>query len=302
MRILFSSLLFVISAEVIGAPDHVARIVKIENNSQVYVPLIGKESGQDKLVKYMDKTYKIESATKGMKLDNGFVITTGPESKLKVVFNNGDHFFISPNTQYVVEWKKQHLKQDDPSTMTILRGAVRGLIEKGGPRSGMEVSTKNTIMGIRGTDFHVSQLHSGLTQISVLRGEIEVKNKEAKEPVKIEAGQTLEKKEENVNVAKLSKTELKKISEETVIKNTGPQDNELKKLEQKATQVTIKDIKTYEPELYEKIKNQTNVDSEKLAVTTVETLSRTAPESRKKPAWVDLMDENDPYEKYKPKQ
>jgi hypothetical protein len=41
--------------------------------------------------------------------------------------------------------------------MTLLRGSVRGLVEIGGPRSGMRVITKTTTMGVRGTDFHVAQ-------------------------------------------------------------------------------------------------------------------------------------------------
>jgi hypothetical protein len=300
MIFFFPSLLLIISVNT-WAFDHVARIVKIENESQVYIPLTGKEQTGDKLVKYLDKTFRIETATKGMKLENGFVVTTGPQGKLKIVYNNGDHFFVSPNTQYIVEWKKQHLKVEDPSTMNLLRGAVRGLVEKGGPRSGMRIVTKNTVMGIRGTDFHISELHSGVTQVSVLRGEIEVTDATKKDPVKIEAGQSLIKKAENIHLSRISKADLKSINSDTLIKMTAATEPELKELEKKATEVTLNDIKIYEPQLYEKVKGEQNLDSEKLAVTTVEILSKTAPETTKKPDWADLLDEKDPYEKYRPK-
>src|SRR5690606_16687053 len=99
-----------------------------------------------------------------------YIITTGPTSKAKVVFNNGDHFFVSENTQYKIEWKREDKTiEKDPSVISLIRGTVRGLVQKDGPRSGMKVKTSQTVMGIRGTDFHVTQSY-GQLKVSVLRG------------------------------------------------------------------------------------------------------------------------------------
>jgi hypothetical protein len=300
MRMFFPLMTLLISTAALSR-DHVARIVKIENSSQVYIPVQGKIEASDKLVKYLDQTFKIIPATKGLKLENGYVVTTGPDSKIKMVFKNGDHFFISPNTQYQLNWKREHLKAEDPSTMNLLKGAVRGLIEKDGPRSGMKIITKATVLGVRGTDFHVVHRNSGMTQISVLRGRIELDLKDKKNDVVIEAGQTFLKKDENSQLSKLTKTELKTIAAVTDFPKSEPQEKELKELEKKATEVTLKDIKTYQPELYSKIQKNELLNSETLARNTVEVLQKTAPETRKKPDWDDLIDERDPYDTYKPK-
>jgi hypothetical protein len=272
----------------------------MENESQIYIPHEGKRLPKEKLVKYLDKTFKVIPAQRGMKLLNGFVITTGPKSKLKIIFANGDHFFVSPNTQYLIQWE-QKLEKNDPSTLSLLRGAVRGLIEKDGPRSGMKVITKNTVMGVRGTDFHISQFRSGLTQVSVLRGEIEIKNDVKKDLVQIAAGQTFMVKEQNSELSKLSKPELKTIAEDSSLKSQELKDSELKELETKATSVTMKDIQIYEPELFKQIQGQKALSSDELALNTVQALEKTAPLEKKKPKWADLLDESDPYEKYKPK-
>jgi hypothetical protein len=301
MKVIFSFLFLAVLPSAF-AQTHVGRIVKIENEATIYVPSNEQASKKDKLIKYLDKVYKIVPAEKGMKLENGFVVSTGPLAKLKIIFNNGDHIFVSPNTQYFIAWKREQLKENDPSTLTILRGAVRGLIEKDGPRSGMEVVTKNTTMGIRGTDFHVAHYNSGLTQISVLRGAIEMKNVGQKqEIVKIEAGQTFMKKEENTSLSPLTKGELKIIATDSKIKASEVKEAELLDLEAKATKATLADIKEYQPQLYDELKKSKTMNSDTLAVSTVMKLEEAAPEKKKKPDWAELLDDQDPYEKYKPK-
>lgn len=298
MRIIFSLMLLIISFST-WSKNHVARIVKMENDSTIYVPLTGEATAQDKLVKYLDQVFKIVPAKKGMKLDNGYVVNTGSEAKLKIIFNNGDHFFVSPNTQYQLNWSREVAKADDPGAMNLIRGAVRGLIEKEGPRSGLKITTKSTVLGVRGTDFQVTQRNSGLTQVSVLRGTIEIKDK--KDNVRIEAGQTFLKKDENTELTKLTKTELKSMAKVIKFDQPEPENKELQELENKAVTVTMKDIQIYQPELAKQVTSADKVNSETLASTTLKVLEKTAPETRKKPAWEELLDESDPYEKYKQK-
>lgn len=302
MRILFTTLMLLLTVHNLAlADDHVARIVKLENSSQIFVPFNPELKTKDKLVKYLDKTYRIIPATRGMKLENGYIVTTGPLSKLKIIFKNGDHFFISNNTQYEIKWGQEEVQAKEKSTMSILRGAVRGLIEKGGPRSGMKIITRNVVMGVRGTDFHIFQHNSGLTQISVLRGAIDLEDENKKETIHIGGGQTFMKKKNNSQLSQLTKKELKTIAQQTSIHSSEVPDKNLNDLENKAKEVTIKDINLYNPGLLKEMMSKGGTSSDELAASTIEALEKTAPETSKKPDWADLMDEKDPYETYKPR-
>jgi hypothetical protein len=176
---------------------------------------------------------------------------------------------------------------------------VRGLIEKGGPRSGIKIVTNNSVMGVRGTDFHISHRSSGVTQISVLRGEIELKNPQ-NDQVKIEAGQTFLTTEDKSNLSSLTKSELKQIALNSTIHAPKPSEPELNILEEKAKTATLSDIKLYNPELYQNLKDK-DFDSETLAQNTIQKLEVTAPEKKSKPKWVDLLDDSDPYKTYQQK-
>jgi hypothetical protein len=296
-------LFFLLPVSVMGQ-SHTARIVKLENKSEIFMPGPGQE-GKHKTVKYMDKVYHVVPAEKGMKLDDGVIVTTAPDAKVKVIYNNGDHFFVSPNTQYKIEIQRKALDEGgrDGTVVTVMRGAVRGLVEKDGPRSGMKVVTKNAVMGIRGTDFQVKLLQGGITQVSVLRGQVEVKTDNADKPVAVETGQTLLKKEEEIKVAVLTQQELKEVAKESTIKASTAQASEeviseIAELEKKASAVTLKDLKEYQPKIYEEIiASKKEVTSDNLAVATAEVMAKDAP-VRRKPDWRDLDYNDDPYKKY----
>ncbi len=77
MRILFTTALL-LSSLPLAARDHVARIVKPEAKAEVFVPLAGKEGPGGRLVNYLDRTFRIVAAERGMKRENGAVVNTGP--------------------------------------------------------------------------------------------------------------------------------------------------------------------------------------------------------------------------------
>jgi hypothetical protein len=294
------------SFTVFGA-THTARIIKLENKSEVYVPGEKKEGGFTH-IKYLEEIYHIVPAVRGFKLENGHILTTGPQSKAKVIFNNGDHLYIAENTQYKINWKRDTLgPTKDPSVITLMRGAFRGLIKKDGPRSGMKVETKAAVMGVRGTDFHVSEKHGSLN-VSVIRGQVELLNKKINQrPIKIESGQILTKKDNSINLAAITKEDLKQIGNESVIENTidlmkPEQTKELVELEQKATEVSINDIKEYQPQIYQEIlkrESESKMTSDSLALNTVEIMEKKAPHKAKKPTRTELENNKDPYDEYK---
>lgn len=282
-----------------ASPPHVARIVKLQGNSEVYIP---GESKEHKNIKYLDQTFHVVPATRGMKLDNGFVLTTKPDSKVKVIYRNGDHFFVDGNTQYTVSWERRAPEEkQDPSMLILIRGTVRGMVTKDGPRSGIKVKTKQTAFSVRGTDFYVHQRGtSGTTVVSVLRGSIEIKPENEKKTVIINSGETfIQRSEKEHLLDKITKQDLKKIDHIVKIETKAEDKPEMVELEKKATEVVLKDIKEYQPELYEKVKTLNEVNSEQLASNTIQKLEVTAPMERRKPTLDDLQLDEDPYEKYK---
>jgi len=288
------------------AGTHTATIVKLENSSVIYVPGENKQAGFAH-VKYLDAVYHIVPAAKGSKLENGFILTTGPKSKAKVVFKNGDHLFVSENTQYKIDWKRDAGPKEDPSVISLIRGAVRGLIQKDGPRTGMKVKTASTVLGIRGTDFFVTENH-GTLNVSVIRGNVEVfDNETGNKSANVQSGQTLVKEDKEINISAITKEDLREISKSVVVEMKAEESKpevakELAELETSATEVTLNDIKQYQPQLYKEISEKQNVKemtSDSLAVNTVKIMEEKAPLRAKKPSQSELDDDSDPYENYK---
>lgn len=285
------------------AVDHVGRIVKIEGHSKVYIPEASLTKKDEMHIRFRDRLYRVTPAQRGMKLENGYVVNTGPASKLKVIYNNGDHFFVAPNSQYVIEWSRPSLKDKEVTVMNVIRGAVRSVVEKDGPRTGMEVRTKSTTFGVRGTEFWVSVLNSQSTEVSVLRGQIEIAE-ENKAPVTITKGEKVRASVDAVEKSLITQQDLKEISQDTLPERDGKvEDEALRALEKKALEVTVKDIKIYEPELFEVISKRPELltGSEQLTELTLKDLGQSAPEAKDppaKPSLKDLESSGDPYKKY----
>lgn len=286
------------------AVDHVGRIVKMEGASKIYIPQEMIKVKEELHVRFQDQLYRVVEATRGMKLENGFVVNTGDKAKLKVIFNNGDHFYVAPNTQYVVNWSRPTLKDKETTVMNVIRGAVRSVVEKDGPRTGMEVKTRSATFGVRGTEFWVNVVNSQSTEVSVLRGLIELNEKD-KETVKLSKGEKALVGPEEVVKETMTKQDLQQIAAETLpAQEIKVEDETLKNLESKALEVTVQDIKLYEPELYQTIvKNQDELKgSEELTQITLNKLQESAPdappETPKKPSLKDLKNSEDPYKKY----
>jgi hypothetical protein len=283
-----------------------ARIVKLENKSQIYVPGEKKDS-QLTHVKYMGNVYHVLPAERGMKLDSGYVVTTGPDSKLKVIYTNGDHFYVGPNSQYIIELQSKYEDKDKPaSVLKVLRGAVRGLVIKDGPRSNMKIITKSSVMGIRGTDFEVRELGGGLSQISVMRGKVEILSSAATDKkTVVTTGQTFIQDGKQSSLKVLTKEDLTRMAAKADFKvekeeKDNPENQVIKELENKATAAVINEIKEYQPDLYKQIeKTGKNMNSDQLAMKAAQILSQDAPSSEKKSNWDELNYKNDPYEKYK---
>lgn len=258
--------------------------------------------------------YKIEKARIGTKVINGTVVRTGPDGKARVVFPNGDHIVVSPASSVGIDWKNTKNENEENGTaLTVAYGKLRAMVSKDGPRKGTQVKTPAAVAGVRGTDFFVSYSPAKETsEVSVLRGEVEVKNNKTDKPVSVSSGHKVEVVEPSRHPAKetpkmevrlATKTELMEIHKSTIVTTeTKSQEMapEIAKLEQKAQANVIEEIKTYDPKMYEQIKNENLKSTQEIGAVVVATLYKAAPEAPKKPSLKELesLEGDDVYDKY----
>lgn len=262
--------------------------------------------------------YSVHNARIGEKIGKGNIVRANPGAKAKVVYDNGDQFNVGGGTAYRITWN-----EEGKTDLNLMYGKVRGVVSKDGPRSGkLYIRTKSATMGVRGTDFFIADDGKNGTEVSVLRGKVEVtKNapiKELKagevapEPKKVEVTQgqtvTVEKK---VDVKKTTQEELKAIVTTTTTKTLS--ESELKKsvgseelakvteLEKKAVDSTLQDIKTYDPTLYTELKGRNLASVAEVNTKVAEKLTAEAPSApkKRKPFRVELENlGSDVYKKY----
>ena len=158
----------------------------------------GKEmKGPAPHVLFSGEYFSFRDATAGDTVANGNIVRTSPIGKARVIFPNGDQFYVGPQTAYRISWAPGSTGKGTatPVNVALMYGSVRGVVEKGGPRSKLVIKTRSATMGVRGTDFFIDD-HAGKTEttISVLRGKVEVKptavtkTAGAPKPIQVEAG------------------------------------------------------------------------------------------------------------------
>ena len=263
--------------------------------------------------------YSVKDAVAGSSVEKGNILRTAVGAKARVVYPNGDQFNVGSGSAYRITWDTDSAKSK--TSMDLMYGKIRGIVEKGGPRSKLTIRTKTASMGVRGTDFFIDDGGPGVgTQISVLRGQVAVKNVEksatkaqARE-VSVQAGQSADLPASvTPELRPTTQEELKSIQKTSTVKNDIKQQvafsekvtDKIKKLEAKAIETTVQDIKVSDPKLYAQIqlkaeKNEfRSVDD--VNGTTVEQLVKVAPKApvRLKPSQSELEDqEKDQYKKY----
>lgn len=323
MKNLILAVLFLAFCSTSMAANHVGVIVKKQGTAELLVSPSSKVVGKGPHVLFEGKYYTLKKVRLGLKVDNGSVVRTGKDAKLKIVYKNGDQFNIGEATAYRVSWKSDKKVKDDPSTVDLMYGSIRGIVNKKGPRSGMKVKTKHAVMGIRGTDFHIGQRGtSGKSSVSVLRGKVAVADAELpSKKVEVAQGFSAELKTEVKNtkpntkekkvkaastlaVVKTTKNDLVAIQKDSNIKEnkedkvTEKVKKELASLEKKAVENTLSDIKDYDPELYNAIKDKKIDDIDNINKVVVGKVFEKAPEKKVKVGIEDLNLEENAYDKY----
>jgi hypothetical protein len=294
--------------------SHVAVVSKLQGKVQLYAPVKFYPNSQGPHVLYNDKTYRIQEVKIGDKILNHMIVNTDKKSKAKIIYSNGDQIYVTPSSQYEINWEEAQKKEKvSPSGINLMYGAIRMMVDKKGERSGIKVKTRSSSFAVRGTDFHVAQSgSSGISQLSVLRGKVEVTAAATKgkvvpdAPVMVSSGKSAVSghSQEAPKIISTSKQDLKQIAYETKVemKEINASESvkiEIAKLEEKATVSVLKDIKESDPKLFEEITQQKVSNLDQINMKAVEKVYKTAPETKGKPSWRELDElESDPYGKY----
>ena len=115
----------------------------------------------------------IRPLTKDAPFFSGDIISTGPNSRVRLVFSDDGVIFLRPSTRFVIKsYRHSGDPEEDESKFSLMRGGFRsvtGAIGKGNTKK-YEVETPVATIGIRGTD-HEGRFCAGdcadLTNIGV---------------------------------------------------------------------------------------------------------------------------------------
>ncbi|MCX6108812.1 MAG: FecR family protein [Proteobacteria bacterium] len=309
-------------ANVALAAEQVAVLTRAEGDVKLFVDPATVTADQKALphATFEGATYSVRTAKVGDRLQRNNVIQTGPAGKARFIYRNGDQITVAPGSAFRVTWDA---KKEDKPILELFSGKIRTLIQSEGPRTGLKVTTKSAVMGVRGTDFHVAAWSkTGGSELSVLRGKVQVARlpdqaQPAPKAVEVSSGfsavikappsgpsqTTAKAAPERIDVQQTPREQLVGIQRASKIdKGTGPVEAAIATLEKQAVTTVMQDIKKEDPGLYKTLVAQgaAPTDTDDIQAKTVKKLFLAAP-SRKpgvaKPQESDL-DSGDIYDKY----
>lgn len=294
------------------AKEQVGTLTQVEGDVKLFFAPSKSPDGEKPRALFEGEYFTVRAAKQGDTVENGNIVRTHPGSKARVVFPNGDQYNVAASSAYRVQWKDDAGK--DPQVQ-LMYGKIRGIVAKGGPRSKLMIRTKNAVMGVRGTDFYIADDGADTTEVSVMRGQVAVapvakaEDKKATPPkeIQVQPGQSAEVTQSAAEkampaavVRKTSKEEFKQIvADSTFSKPASELSEPLKRLEEKAKDAVIQDIKKENPKLAEQMLGKGPVDVAAINSAVVQDLEKNAPATpkRQKPKRKDLDAEN-AYKRY----
>lgn len=297
----------------LAADPNAATLTQLEGTVKIFShpsSSLPKETGNPAhpRVLYEGEYYQVQDAREGNLLERGNIIRTAPDSKARLVYPNGDQINLSPGTAYRVFWDEKASKRT--TRIQLMYGKVRGVIEKGGPRSHLIIRTKSAVLGVRGTDFFVAEDDSDHTMhVSVIRGSVEVTPQTSNaKPMEVAAGFSAEVTAQ-VELRRTTQEDLIGIQKSTTVltKPAASQGSEqIEHLEKTAVEMTLKDIRTNDPKLYEALQKKPELKLAEMTIAdlnaaAVQNLLKDAPKApqKRKPYKSELDDiEEGAYQKY----
>jgi hypothetical protein len=155
------------------ASPQAGTITQLEGTVKIFRHPGKKVQGPPPHALFEGETYSVADATVGMRVEQGNIVRTAPGAKARIVFDNGDQYVVGPGTAFRVFWNQDTV--DGKPSVGMMYGKLRGVIEKGGPRTRLIIKTKSATMGVRGTDFFIADGGAtGGTEIATIRGTVAV--------------------------------------------------------------------------------------------------------------------------------
>lgn len=239
-----------------ASDPHVATVVQVEGRAQIFHSPSARVSPESDLdagaqALFEGKYYRVRDLRTSDRVENGNVVRTLPGARARVIYDNGDQIYLGPGSSYLVSWDSKNKKLPE---IKLLYGRFRGVVSKEGPRKKIIIRTRTATMGVRGTDFYVSEDGPEETSIRVVRGAVEVTPR-AEPPTMIETGMSAELTPQVVRVLvrKISREDLGEIRMVSALPAPSAVPEAVVKLEKQAAEVTIQDIRRYQPEVLQQI-------------------------------------------------
>lgn len=150
---------------------------------------------------------KTQAAQTGQKVCAGDTVTSGPQSRAKIVMEDGNQLNISPDSQIKIEQYDFKPAENKKKVMlNVLYGKLRSATKKenmyndfakDGSSNTFQVKTKSAVAGVRGTDFLTSfDRRTSKSEIITFKGAVEVgqlgANGTIQNSVQVTAGQKTE--------------------------------------------------------------------------------------------------------------
>ena len=169
-----------ISVQSFAADIKKAMLTSVSGSVEVFAAAEADSKGN--LVIFDGKKYVSKKANIGTKVFPGDILRTGNDGKLKAIYDNGDVFVLGPASAFTVP--KKNTASQGP-TSDVVYGKIRGIVDKNGPLSGIQIRTKSVVAGVRGTDLFVTfDPGTEVSEVHVLRGEVAVQGVPPKSPEK----------------------------------------------------------------------------------------------------------------------
>lgn len=114
----------------------------------------------------------------GTKVNQGDLISTGNDSRAKIVMSDRNIINIAPNTQLKIEEYVSNEKSKNVK-LSLLEGKVRNNVEQkyDNDKNKFTIRTPTAVAGVRGTQFITSyNIESKKTEVITLQGQVEFKN------------------------------------------------------------------------------------------------------------------------------
>ena len=314
---------FIFALPAFGSP-HIATVVHKSGKVLVLKSPKKRSAKRKKEVLYENTFYSYKKVRIGEKVRRGEVLQTGPQAKAKLMFKNGDQIHIGPGTSYRLNKPQKDRSKKKGNSIKLFYGKMRAIISKRGPRRKLRVKTLSAVAGVRGTDFFITENVKTGTQLTVLRGEVDIRKPQQTKSTLIKTGYSAvikpslpenlinknpqrtnhQVKLKDIQIQPSTKQNLISVQSTSTIKGkrnlqalSPRQKEQIQKLEEKAKAVVIEDIKRYQP----KAKPNLQLSLEELNTQTVSKVYKKAPSTpdKDKPSEEDLDTIGDDiYKKY----